>query len=175
MQRLRAFANANRPTLAVLAAMAVLVVGLSFVGSSGGCQAKVAVPARIQEQMKVDAELPLKTARTLFADFKARSEANVKADAQDLERLSGSIAEAEAWEANMRAILWSGIDAGLGQAQAIPGLGAVLPLLTGLVGLFLPRPRERKAVDAAYDQGRTETLHTLTIAKGLSGDPSKVA
>jgi hypothetical protein len=149
----------------MLKVYAVLAAGAVVVFMFAGCEPKVQIPGRIAEQMQVDGELPLKTARTLLEDFRARSEENVKRDAQDLERLSGSIADAEAWQANMNALLWMGVDAASGQAQAIPGLGAVIPIVTGLLGLFMPRPRERKLVDAAYDMGRGDTLKTLAAVK----------
>lgn len=50
--------------------------------------------------------------------------------------------------------LWSGIDMVAGQVGSLfPGAGLVLPLVTGLAGLFLPRPGEKKTTDLAYDQG----------------------
>lgn len=159
----------------VLKVYAVLAAGAVLVFVFAGCEPKVQIPGRIAEQMKVDTELPLKTARTLLEDFRVESESRVKQDAADLERLSGSIHEAEVWQANMNAVLWGALDTASGSASAIPGAQLILPSLFGLLGLFVPRPSEKKKVDAAYDMGRNETLHTLTIAKGLAGEPTKVA
>lgn len=146
------------------------IIGSALVGSIVfvtmiGCEPKVQIPGRIQTQMKVDAELPLKTARTLLDDFRAQSEENVKRDAADLERLSGSIAEAEAWQANMSAILWGALDTAGESAKALPGMQLILPSLFGLLGLFLPKPGTQKKIDAAYDAGRTDTVQTLASVK----------
>jgi hypothetical protein len=151
------------------ALVACLVIAGIAVAAVVGCNPKVQVPAGIATQMRTEKSVPLDQAKTLLDDFRVRCETQNAANAKDLERLSGNINQAEAWQANVNALLWSGITTGADAAgKAIPGLGAVLPTLTGLLGaLFFPRIGERKRVDAAYDQGRTETIATLASAKGL--------
>jgi uncharacterized membrane-anchored protein YhcB (DUF1043 family) len=163
IQSIRSFFDAatSLRSLWIYGGIALVAIGVYVLI---GCEPKVQIPGRIADQMNVDTELPLKTARTLLEDFRAESERRVAEDAADLERLSGSIHDAEVWQANMSAVLWGAIDTAAGQAQAIPGANLVLPSLFALLGLFLPKPGTQKKIDAAYDAGRGETLTTLAMA-----------
>jgi hypothetical protein len=166
----RAFIVKEKTLLAYVAGVVVCAVAFSFIAP--GCSPKVSVPANIAKEMATPAEVPLAQAVTLLEDYRAECERRVAANAADIERLTANVEAAEAWQANMNALLWQGIDTAKEQAKAIPGLGGVLPLIAGLAGLFMPRPRERQEKEASYAKGRKDAINTLAAAKVI---PSGVA
>ena len=136
------FLRDNKGAVAWLgAALAFLIVLFVVAGCSVADFIKVRAPTTVQQTMGVPPKVPLSEAGMVLDGYKAKVEADFKAKTAAGQAFAENIERGWVWVGFLDSVF----QAGLAEAEAsgvatLPGGALALALLTGLGGLFLPKP-----------------------------------